>query len=270
MTDQTYPTSDHPGAHQSDLPAGLVLHLAAPLQAWGGVAAYETSRPTLPHPSKSGLVGLFACALGRDRDTLPADLAALHVAVRIDDPGLIITDYHAVGGASAGGGVLTASGATRREAIVTRRQYLSGARFTVIVEGDFDVLDTLAAALDAPRWPLFLGRRSCPPQTPPLLTSGIGCGLALRTAPLPSGAPRNRVRVVWDLGCSGAAGHPDLLPDLPMSYAPRRRAQGIRQVLVEDIPVDGPQRPLATSHESEALEHLETLRAHFEEGPRRT
>ena len=44
--------------------ATLLLRLAAPLQAWGADSKFET-RKTGREPTKSGVIGLLAAALGR-------------------------------------------------------------------------------------------------------------------------------------------------------------------------------------------------------------
>ena len=47
--------------------ATLLLRLAAPLQAWGADSKFET-RKTAREPTKSGVIGLLAAALGLRRD----------------------------------------------------------------------------------------------------------------------------------------------------------------------------------------------------------
>ena len=46
--------------------ATLLLRLAAPLQAWGSDSKFET-RKTNREPTKSGVIGLLAAALGLRR-----------------------------------------------------------------------------------------------------------------------------------------------------------------------------------------------------------
>jgi len=50
--------------------------------------------------------------------------------------------------------------------VVTERHYLQDASFLVALEGDDGLLAQLTEALADPRWPLALGRRSCPPSEP--------------------------------------------------------------------------------------------------------
>lgn len=75
--------------------AVLVLRLAAPLQSWGGPSRYNR-RDTLPQPTKSGILGLFAAADGRSREASLSDLLGLRLGVRVDQPGTLLRDYHTV------------------------------------------------------------------------------------------------------------------------------------------------------------------------------
>lgn len=73
----------------------LLLRLAGPLQAWGYDSKFETRR-TGREPTKSGVTGLLAAALGRKRDEAIDDLLALHFGVRVDKEGELLHDYHTV------------------------------------------------------------------------------------------------------------------------------------------------------------------------------
>lgn len=61
--------------------ATLLLRLAAPLQSWGADSKFET-RKTNREPTKSGVIGLLAAALGLRRDDAAglARLNGLHFA----------------------------------------------------------------------------------------------------------------------------------------------------------------------------------------------
>ena len=71
----------------------LLLRLAAPMQAWGAEAKFDR-RTTQREPTKSGVTGLVAAALGRKRDESIDDIAALRFGVRADKPGVLLRDYH--------------------------------------------------------------------------------------------------------------------------------------------------------------------------------
>lgn len=127
----------------------LLMRLAAPLQSWGGMDKFER-RGTERVPTKSGVVGLAAAALGRRRNEKIDDLSALRFGVRVDRGGILLRDYHTV--------------KSRKSTYVTTRYYLSDAIFLVGLEGEDAFLDQIDYALQHPEFPLFLGRRSCPPE----------------------------------------------------------------------------------------------------------
>ena len=68
--------------------ATLLLRLAAPLQAWGADSKFET-RKTNREPTKSGVIGLLAAALGLRRDESEglARLTGLRFGVRVEREG---------------------------------------------------------------------------------------------------------------------------------------------------------------------------------------
>lgn len=152
--------------------SGLLLRLAGALQSWGEHSTFDT-RDTRSHPTRSGLVGMFAAAQGRPRGSSLDDFRALELAVRVDRPGRPVVDFHTVGGGlPRARTVPTAEGKRRPEGgttLVSRRHYLSDACFTVAVAGPPTLIADISAALRAPVWAPYLGRRSCPPDVPFLL-----------------------------------------------------------------------------------------------------
>ena len=127
----------------------LLLRLKGPMQSWGVTSKFDT-RTTERAPSKSAIIGMLACALGRRRNESIDDLNALRFGVRIDDEGKLMRDYH------------TAKSA--KSAYVTHRYYLADAAFLVGLEGDDGFIKEIQEALLHPYFPMFLGRRSCPPE----------------------------------------------------------------------------------------------------------
>ena len=71
----------------------LLLRLAGPMQAWG-VKSRFTVRSTELEPSKSGIIGMLAAAVGRRRTDPIEDLLSLRFGVRKDQPGRVIRDFH--------------------------------------------------------------------------------------------------------------------------------------------------------------------------------
>ena len=124
----------------------LLLRLAAPLQAWGINSKFDI-RKTEREPSKSGVVGLLAAALGRRRDESLDDLAALKFGIRSDKEGELLKDFHMVL-------------KDKKTSYVTTRYYLADAIFLVGLESqDENFLKMLDEALQAPVLPLSLGIR---------------------------------------------------------------------------------------------------------------
>lgn len=138
--------------------AVLVLRLAGPMQSWGDSSRF-TRRLTRREPTKSGIVGLLASALGRTREDPVDDLAQLELAVRIDQPGKIIRDFQ------------TERPEGKDPLPLSHRYYLCDAKFLVALGGPMETLRNLEDALRTPRRPLYLGRRSCPPDMPIVVRS---------------------------------------------------------------------------------------------------
>jgi CRISPR system Cascade subunit CasD len=137
----------------------LLLRLAAPLQSWGASSRFAR-RTTEQQPTKSGVIGLLAAALGRQRTDPIEDLFGLTFAVRLDQPGHLERDFQVARTLDGG-----------RSMPLSERYYLSDAVFLAGIEGTDDFIDTLYDALRRPYFPLYLGRRSCPPVGP--VTLGI-------------------------------------------------------------------------------------------------
>lgn len=184
--------------HQHITPRGLLLHLAGPVQSWGEHSRFN-DRDTARFPTRSGVIGLLACALGRKRGEPITDLARLSLTVRADRPGVLLRDLHTVGGGLPPKATVTTAEGKKRTAttatLLTHRYYLADAAFTIAVTGDdTDLIRECAHALHHPAWPLYLGRRSCPPEGPLLLTRGttaeplhhLVCLPLARPAPVPS------------------------------------------------------------------------------------
>lgn len=149
----------------SAVSSSLALCIDAPMQSWG-VNSRFIVRDTATEPTKSGIVGLLAAALGVARDDREniAQLAELSMGVRVDREGIIERDYHTTQNVptTLGGGHRT---------VVSNRYYLADALFLVVMEGDPSLLAKLHAAVQRPHWPLFFGRKAFVPARP-LVASG--------------------------------------------------------------------------------------------------
>ncbi len=188
--------------------ASVLLRLEGPLQSWGTRSRFP-ERDTETEPSKSGVLGLVGAALGMPRDdvALLERLAACQLAVRVDQEGKLLRDYHTVGGGTFRGkphGVFDPEGSRQSAGtVLTSRHYLQDASFIVALGYEDATLATLIdEALGAPKWPLALGRRACPPSLP------VRVGLvsvppeeAVRGAPWPSAKrPGQRLRLIVECG----------------------------------------------------------------------
>ncbi len=155
----------------------LFIRLCAPMQSWGTHSRFLV-RDTGLEPSKSGVIGLICAALGKPREERAdhgfpslAELCQLRMGVRADRPGSMRMDYHTAGGtrrADAQYGVIRADGSGVGP-VVSRRYYLADAEFLVGLEGADELLRTIAAALESPRWQIFFGRKSHVPSVPVVL-----------------------------------------------------------------------------------------------------
>jgi CRISPR system Cascade subunit CasD len=119
------------------------------MQAWGASSKFN-QRQTEKEPTKSGVIGMIAAALGFLRTDDLEDLLTLRYGVRIDQPGQLIKDFQ--------------TARNEKIAFITQRYYLADAVFLVGLEGEDILLKKIEEALLSPVFPLFLGRRSCPPS----------------------------------------------------------------------------------------------------------
>ncbi|GGP80127.1 type I-E CRISPR-associated protein Cas5/CasD [Streptomyces melanogenes] len=200
---------------------GLLLHLSAPQMSWGGPQGGKV-RDTRPHPTRSALTGLLAAALGRERGSDLTDLDQLQHTIRVDRPGRRLMDFHTIGGGHPKArNILNANGGRRADAIIFEDWYLHDAAFTAALTGPDHLLAQLAAALTHPVFPLYLGRRACPPDTPVLITHTSDADKALTDLPLHRQPPARATHVdVTFLTEQPPADQPHLPPTRRIQDAP--------------------------------------------------
>lgn len=200
----------------------LVLRLAGPLQSWGTDSKFEIRR-TEAMPTKSGVIGMLASALGRKRNESIDDLKRLRMSVRIEKPGEEIADFH------------TAKRKGAKDPYITTRYYLSDAEFLVGLESEsHKVLQQLDEALRFPARPLYLGRRSCPLSLP--LVLGIYPGTAVDVlASWPVQSKKDTVSIL----CEGRYGDEiRVMIDEPDSYDFHNRQHSQRKISTLNFSVD--------------------------------
>lgn len=215
----------------------LVLRLAAPLQSWGTNSRF-VRRNTDRMPSKSGIVGLLAAAQGRRRTDEIEDLVHLRMGVRIEQPGQIERDFQ------------TARSLDGSQTMpLSYRFYLADAVFLVAVEGEPGMLAGLQEALRRPAYPLFLGRRSCPPAGPiehrlrdtdvaGVLTSEPW--LAASRVQDSHGAPEVDLETVSDQRIGQGEAMREVVQDEPITFDPARRAHRWRTVYRQPVRIPNP------------------------------
>jgi len=229
----------------------LLLRLAAPLQSWGAASKFDT-RDTAREPTKSGVTGMLAAALGRRRTDNLDELQGIRFGVRIDQPGTLMRDFH------------TARLREQNAPFVTHRYYLADAVFLVGLEGEEKFLQELSAALHNPVYPLYLGRRSCPPAGRLVLGVRDLClQQALEEEPWHASnwfQQKNRGQVKLTIVCDAS---PDesgafLRRDLPVSFDQRHRQYGFRMVkdTAEAIAVRLPPTSIETETDHDPMAEL--------------
>lgn len=211
----------------------LLLRLAAPLQSWGSPSRF-TRRQTERAPTKSGVIGLLAAADGRRRSDSLEDLLRLRFGTRIDQPGVVIDDFQ------------TAHN-DKGSMPLSHRYYLSDAVFLAAIEGEADLIDSLEQNLKRPKFPLFLGRRSCPPVGPLMLGQrSSSLHDVLTSEPWQASAmhkknqrtPTVRVEVIYDGDANSALS--ETRRDVPLSFDPVRRMYGWRDIQREFVELTNP------------------------------
>lgn len=153
----------------------LLLRLTGPMQSWGTTSRFD-QRDTGKEPSKSGVIGLLAAAVGIDREhwTPLEPLTHLTMGVRHDRPGVPKRDYQTAG-CAASDSIIKADGKQAKDGgVVSDRFYLADASFLVGLEcADRTLLERLHAALRNPVWPLALGRKSYVPSESIWMPNGL-------------------------------------------------------------------------------------------------
>lgn len=158
--------------------AWLALWLDGPLQSWGFESRFELRRTAL-FPTKSGVLGLICAAVGapkgsaREREVLGGFASPGMVAVRL--PRVAgkqelfvrrLTDFQTIRNARM------AKNSNARRNVRTWRDYVMDARFIVLLPGDRALAQEAAVWLRDPVWGVWLGRKSCIPSSPVLVSEG--------------------------------------------------------------------------------------------------
>ena len=134
----------------------ILLKFSGPLQSWGVGSHFET-RHTDIYPSKSAVIGMIAASMGyrRNQDNEIIKLNALDFAVRVDQQGHLLRDYHTARKYK--------KNAEFERTYVTNRYYLEDAIFIIAIGSKNEQwIEELYSGLKKPYFQPFMGRRSLP------------------------------------------------------------------------------------------------------------
>jgi CRISPR system Cascade subunit CasD len=158
----------------------MALWLEGPMQSWGFESRFGY-RGTAEFPTKSGVIGLILCALGKagEQRELLANLASMTMTVvrynrknrdNEPTPEVLLTDFHMIGAGYEDKDKWqnlfkpkTASGTKGSGAYITYRGYLQDVAFGIVLDMTKEQAEFISSALVAPVWDLYLGRKSCAP-----------------------------------------------------------------------------------------------------------
>lgn len=160
--------------------AFLVFQLKAPLASFGDSAG--DTKTTALRPRKSAVLGLVGAALGIDRSESSRFrelINSFKFAVVVLSRPQMMTDYHTLRAPQVAfvnnrkDQILSGEGSTS----LVHRDYLQNGHWLVALEGSVAHLSAVQAALNEPRYTLYLGRKSCAlsAYTAPVLVEEAGC-----------------------------------------------------------------------------------------------
>lgn len=205
----------------SNNPAYLALFFDAPLLSFGGECKFDR-RETLGFPSRGAVTGLVAAALGIDR----ADRAGLEPLseltmtsiVFLAAPGMLLVDYHTVGGGyQKPSRCIPATAIGGSHVAETNRRYLADGKFAALLSGASGFLEEIGEALNNPVWGGWIGRKHCIPATP--VFQGVFGTEAEALEKLRSLANGSELRI-WE-ECSPETTGAMLYSDTPVDFATR-------------------------------------------------
>ena len=194
------------------------------MQSWGSESMYD-NRETDSMPTKSGVIGIIAAALGMKRNESLEELQSLGFGVRIDLQGIKLNDFQ-----------ITEMGG-KQNSNLSNRDYLSDAIFLAGLESaDVEFLKKIEDALKHPKYSVFLGRRSCPPTQPLVLgirNSELYPSLLDENWLVPEWRRESlfrytdnlHLRIIMD-SIQGSS----VKKDVPLSFSPFKREYGYRYV----------------------------------------
>ncbi|MGH3450457.1 MAG: type I-E CRISPR-associated protein Cas5/CasD, partial [Haloechinothrix sp.] len=170
---------------------------------------------------------------GMRRTDKLTEFFGLSFGVRTDQPGKLVRDFQTARSLDG-----------TRSMPLSYRYYLADAVFVAAIEGEDTLLRGLEQAVRRPRFPLYLGRRSCPPAGP--ISLGVHPETlheVLRSTTWQAAAwhqratraPQVHLEMVTDAEPEDE--HAEVIRDEPLSFDPARREYGWRSVVRERVEV---------------------------------
>ena len=136
----------------------LVFEISAPMQSYT-IKTSSNHQYTNDRPTKDAIVGLLSASLGYPRDDPRINELKEQLKVKtrdISDLNIFqpkkITDYQ------------NAHYGKKNQQLW--REYIQDSKFEISIIGEQSLLEKLAKSLTHPKFALYLGRRSCPPDRP--------------------------------------------------------------------------------------------------------
>lgn len=182
-----------------------MLRIGAPLVSWGAASRYR-HRETAPDATFSAVAGILAAAAGLGReDKWPAWVMENPAAVRMDQPGRLLWDFHTINPPNHQrdyrwlasndlkkvATVAKASGQPHKGTVVTWRSYRQD---SCLIAAIADPDGYAAEALQSPRWQVYGGRKGCVLTIPLVLPPAEG-NVEDVVAEYPSASPGGSMRV---------------------------------------------------------------------------
>jgi CRISPR system Cascade subunit CasD len=238
----------------------VVLRLAAPMQSWGSSSRFAR-RTTNTEPTKSGVLGLVAAAHGMRRSDPLESLLRLRYAVRVDQPGQLLRDFH-----TAQRPHHERDGSITWKALpLSQRYYIADAVYLAVLEGEDQLVRGIDEALRRPEFPLFLGRRSCPPAGPVALgVREYDLDTALTQEPWLASRHEQRrqrstrVRLATVRDARDSETPTELIQDSPMSFDPNHRQYAWRAVIRDQVEITNPHGVTEPHEEHDPMTALES------------
>ena len=219
------------------------------LQSWGCNESMTSRRQTLRFPTKSGIIGMFASALGLERDMSNEDkigiglndLRSLEFGIRIDDDGTIGRDYRTMHeydyNVDMKTGLIHGRKFSRKPSEISERNFIMDAVFIVAVRGTDEIINRIHDSLNNPHYALYYGRKEFPASFDMLMNIKMDNFLdvpimtAFENEPSHSRSNINRsLRVIIDDNTSN-----DYIMDDPVSFDMNDRKYNRRYVRFDTV-----------------------------------